>query len=254
MKKLEFEKGAITPFWTKDLEYMQKGFEEVIKVIIEGFSLRKIPFIISGCNITTDINKVSMTSGWAYYGGEVLPVKELRETEFSGRTPVIYFTKNTEYDTEGLRTVSKEDLSYPRNTYKMDYLNPSTVMPPTFNELTGFSLNQSTLNLATIITNRNKIADTRLVTASVVSSVESDLKYRQIGGVVQFYGSVSAERFNGEIAHNMPKPIVDITLNINNILVEITTEGKMKVANLNGTIDLSGITYLSDPIFYLTDN
>ena len=36
MKKLKFEEGAVTPFWLKDLEYMQEGFEETVKAVIEG--------------------------------------------------------------------------------------------------------------------------------------------------------------------------------------------------------------------------
>ena len=148
-----------------------------------------------------------------------------------------------------MRIISKEDESYSANTYNIDYLEPSVIIPPTFNMATGFSINQNTLNLATIIANRNKIADTGLVTASVDSSVTSTLKYRQIGGVVQFYGSISADRFTGNIASRLPEPIDKIGLNINNVLVNIKTDGQMEVAYLNGTIDLSGITYLSNPIF-----
>lgn len=250
MKKLEFEKGAITPFWLKDLEYMQKGFEEVIKVIIEGLSLKKTNFIISGCKITYTKNKVSMTSGWAYYNGEILPVKALVETDYSsGRYPTIYFVKRTEYDESGSRIILKENESVTANIYKIDYLSSSATTPASFNTNTGFSITPETLDLEAIITNRNKIADTRLVEASVDSSVTSTLKYRQIGGVVQFYGSIYSDRYSGDIVSYLPKPIADITLNINNVLVAIKTDGKMKVTNLNGTIDLSGITYLSDPIF-----
>lgn len=249
MKKLEFKEGTITPFWLKDLEYMQEGIKEILGVLLEGLSLRKANFIISGCEITQETNIISMTSGWAYYGGEILPVKALPEIEFPGRTPEIYFIKKTEYDAAGLRIISKEDESYSANTYNIDYLEPSVIIPPTFNMVTGFSINQNTLNLATIIANRNKIADTGLVTASVDSSVTSTLKYRQIGGVVQFYGSISADRFTGNIASRLPEPIDKIGLNINNVLVNIKTDGQMEVAYLNGTIDLSGITYLSNPIF-----
>lgn len=36
MKKLVFKEGSITPFWMKDLEYLQDGVEEAIGAIARG--------------------------------------------------------------------------------------------------------------------------------------------------------------------------------------------------------------------------
>ena len=96
MKKLEFEKGAITPFWIKDIEYMQNGFEEVLNGILEGIiQANRNGMLISGCLITQNDTTIKMRPGWFYHFGEILPVKELKETPCFEPDQKIYLIKKS---------------------------------------------------------------------------------------------------------------------------------------------------------------
>lgn len=245
MKKLKFEEGAVTPFWLKDLEYMQEGFEETIKAVIEGLSLGKKDVLISGCEITTKNSKVSMTSGWCYYDGEILPVKALQETSYTERSPKIKLTKKSGWDHNGSRPVQKETEAIPFVPYQNDYLEPS-LLSIGFDADCRLALCPGAWDLGMRIANRNQLKDTGIVRVNNINSaVSSTLKYRQIGSVVQLYGSIgSKEEYNGMVTDTLPELAESIKLNIGSTTVVID-ESKLYVYNLEGIEDLF-ITYLTN--------
>lgn len=245
MKKLKFEEGVIAPFWLKDLEYMQECFEEVLSVIMESLSLSGSDSIISGCEINHSGTKVSMTEGWAYFGGEILKVEALPETEIGKNQPEIYFTKKTEEDDDGKRNIFREKEETLGSPYVIDFLKPSVIQPTTFNSVKDFYINKNTKTLAERIAGRNRVADTGLVTIETeMSSIQGYIEYRQIGGVVQLYGSIST---NGTIA-GIPAPATKIIIETGNGNILINSNG-LTAQLVVGTIRLDNITYLSDPIF-----
>lgn len=247
MKKLKFEEGAITPFWLKDLEYMQEGFEEVVKSVIEGLSLGKTDVLISGCKITTKDSKISMTSGWCYYDGEILPVQALPETSYIGNSPKIKFTKATEIDRTGTRTAQKESGQIRSEVYQIDYLIPSLYDGITVCQL---AISQGAWDLGTRIANMNHLKDTGIMTIKVDKKYSTDgyIQYRQIGGVVQLYGQLNIASTLGDIiTTNLPVPAVETRWKFNEGVLLIGKNG-LRADVFNGTVFLDGIMYLSDQL------
>lgn len=251
MKKLEFKEGAITPFWLKDLEYMQEGFEEVIKSVIEGLSLGRKNILITGCKISYNNSKVSMTDGWCYYAGEVLPVKALPETEYTGSNPKIKFTRKSVYDASGSRTALKETEHVTVDVYRTDYLEPSLV--PSTGTVPSYALaiGKDAWDLGTRIANMNRIKDSGIVIIELddtVPTIKGYIQYRQIGGVVQLYGRVGASGFTGFITDRIPAPATRMVVDTGKGNLIMDSDG-LRVQSLTEPINLDGITYLSDPIY-----
>lgn len=255
MKKLKFEEGAVTPLWLKDLEYMQEGFEETVKAVIEGLSLGKKDVLVSGCKITLKNSKISMTSGWCYYDGEILPVKALEETACRQASPKIYFTKKTERDPSGNRIINKEDGMLTCEPYFNEYLEPQ-IVPTGTNVTYKLAISQGAWCLGERIIKTDRYVDTGVVELTIDDeSIDrySTLKYRQIGGVVQLYGNISSiNGVTGNIAGGLPCPAEKVNVKIadhegnNNIDVTVTIDGVLNVNNLESSIRLDSIIYLAD--------
>lgn len=254
MKKLEFEKGAITPFWTKDLEYMQKGFEEVIKGICEGFKQRgRDAMIISGCDIMQTDTTIRMRPGWFYYFGEILPVKELEETECSVPNQRIYLIRRTGYDPSGKRTVMLEDSSLSKDIYREDYLEPSLEKK----DGASYAISKGAWNLSERILQKSRMLDTGIVSAEIQDDDRLKnvyVRYRQIGGVVQLYGGFtisSTDAYSGIIATGLPAPAEDVIIAKDGAVIKVTAGGFMSLQSFKGSFNLSCLQYLTDPIYNL---
>lgn len=251
MKKLKFEEGAVTPFWLKDLEYMQEGFEETVKAVIEGLSLGKKDVLVSGCKITTKNSKVSMTSGWCYFGGEILPVKALSETSYTGSSPKIKLTKKSGCDINGARPVQKETETITFNPYHNDYLEPS-LLSNDFGTECQLALCPGAWDLGTRIINKNQLKDTGIVTIRVDNSFTNKgyIQYRQIGGVVQLYGELNIpEPTIGEIiTDKIPAPATKTVWKFDSGVLFVSSDG-LTTDIVNGTISLDSIIYLTDTIY-----
>ena len=99
MKKLNLTPGTRIPLWGKDILFMQDSEREAFAAVLNGLVLDRQNYLVCGCDITVNDNthKVSMTSGWCFYQGELLPVKALQATSFTGNRPLVKLTKVTEY-------------------------------------------------------------------------------------------------------------------------------------------------------------
>lgn len=248
MKKLVYPQNTIAPFWLKDLEYMQEGFEDVVKGIIEGLSLGAKDLIISGCKITHKDSKISMTSGWCYYGGEILPVKALAETACTTASPRIYFVKNTGYDPSGSRLVYKEDNSQTQEVYKNEYLSPR-IVPSGIVPDYRLAISQGAWDLGERIANKNRLKDTGLVyiEAPEADAINGGFYYIQIGCVVQLYGQLRcASKQTGVAKGILPKPLGSVRIAAGSGYISIDSEG-MSFPSVE-YFDLSCITYLSDAV------
>lgn len=259
MKKIEFKEGAITPFWTKDLEYMQNGIEEVLKGICDGFGQQgRHSFLISGCGIYYNGGNISMRPGWFYYFGEILPVKELESTPCDNPDQKIYFIKKTGYDSSGKRNVILDDSTLLKDIYRVDYLEP------TLEKTNGLAISQGAWNLSERILQRSvqqsRLKDTGLKEA-ILARLEglniqnTTVKYRRIGGVVQLYGgffATSDKYISGVIASGLPNPVEEVVVNRGDCIINIKTTGDMLVQNLQGVVPIGGILYLTDPVYNTT--
>ena len=77
MNKIDFSKLGGYPLCQDDLEYMQDGITNAMLALFAG--LGNGPYIISGCAVTVTLvtgttYNTSITSGWIYYNGDIIPV------------------------------------------------------------------------------------------------------------------------------------------------------------------------------------
>lgn len=253
MKKLNLpNQPALTPFWTDDLKYLQEGVAEALCATLKGLGLDNDDFVISGCKITTNGSKISMTAGWMYFNGEILPVRALPATSYSG-TPKIKFTKQTNYNPAGDRQVSTSGQTGTSQIYEDDYLEPSLVSG---SETYRLAIGKGAWNLAERILNHAKAVDSGVVNADD----SSEVRYRMVGGVVQLYGSVFNDAlggFHGVVATGLPKPAVDVTLYFDpsyaSEYIHIGTNGKLSIFTKSNRVYLNHVMYLATPVYNTDD-
>lgn len=252
MKKLVYKENSLMPFWLKDLEYLQSGCEEAMVAIVQGLSLGTKNFVISGCKITDNGSKISMTSGWVYFEGEILPVAELQSTSYTGSTPKIKFTKSVRHDPSGDREVSSSGTTGMFQCYEDNYLVPSIANE---RETYALAISQGAWDLAERIAKSSKITDD--MGTLRLSAYSGNIQYRKIGGVVQLMGYIWNDAvgggINGQVATGLPRPAMDLVMNTETGNVNISSSGALRITSSNDSIYLNHIVYLSSPTFDAND-
>lgn len=252
MKKLNITQGSRMPFWMRDLEYMMKSSSEVFEAILEGLSLGTRDFIISGCAVTVTNSKVSMTGGWCYYGGEVLPVLPLPPTTYGGANPMIKFTKVTRHDPEGDRVIELEGASGMSQVYRDDCLSPSLVSG---SETYRLAIGRGAWDLGERVANAARQADSGVVEAELAFAGTGLVRYRQVGGVVQLYGNLfndSLTGFGGVVARGLPRPAVGMSFPLGagggSGSIQIGTAGTLAVTTQSNGVKFDHIVYVASPV------
>lgn len=252
MRKLVFKEDSLMPFWLKDLEYLQSGCEEAMVAIVQGLSLGTKNFVISGCKITDNGSKISMTSGWVYFEGEILPVTELQSTSYTGSSPKIKFTKSVRHDPSGDREVSSSGMTGMFQCYEDNYLTPSIVSE---RETYTLAISQGAWDLAERIANSSKITDN--IGTLRLSAYSGSLQYRKIGGVVQLMGYVWNDAVgggvNGQVATGLPRPAMELVMETDTGNINISSSGVLSITSSNDRVYLNHIVYLSSPTFDVND-
>lgn len=252
MKKLNITQGSRTPFWMRDLEYITAASSEVFAAMLKGLSLEARDFVISGCRITETGSKVSMTGGWCYYGGEVLPVLPLPPTTYSGTDPRIKFTKVTRYDHEGDRVIELEGVSGMSQIYSDDCLQPSLVSSGDSYRL---AIGRGAWNLGERIANAARHVDSGVVEAELAFGGTGLVRYRQAGGIVQLYGSLfndSLTGFSGVVARGLPQPAVGIMFPLGagggSGSIQIGIDGTLSISTQSNRVYLDHVVYVATPV------
>jgi len=252
MKKLNFTAGSIAPLWQKDLEFMQSGIAEAIAAVLQGLELGADNYLVCGCAITvnTALSKVSMTEGWCFYEGELLPVRALPVTSFTGAKPYIKLSLVTAYNSEGDRPVSLAGQTGSAQMWQDCYLEPSVALS---NDNYTLALTEGAWTLAERISEMSKITDTGLVTADLTFGTGS-ISYRRVGGTVQLYGSVMNDALgavSGQLATGLPRPAhpVRIPLSDDGYLI-LAASGTLTAYNTKlSKIYFDNIIYVATPLF-----
>lgn len=245
MKKLNITEDSLMPFWMKDLDYMQQGFAEAIGSVIEGLGLGDKDMLISGCDVKYSNGKVSMTTGWCYYEGEILKVDAMAETTCSVTKPLVRLEKKRRSDSSGNRQIVCSGETLMSDVYEEWYLEPSLVDD---RDLIGYRLaiGEGAWRLGERIMHMSKAMDSGLKKI-VVDHYIGRAEYRMIGGVVQLYGYVTndviGQGVNGLIARNMPRPAKSIKF----ADFAIDTMGQMTGISSSDTINLDCLMYLATP-------
>lgn len=254
MKNLNIPPSSRMPFWWRDLEYMMKSSSEVFEAILEGLSLGTKDFIISGCAVTVTNSKVSMTGGWCYYGGEILPVLPLPPTSYTGN-PIIKFTKVTRYDHDGDRTITLSGSTGVSQVYRDDCLQPSLVSSGDDYRL---AIGRGAWNLGERVAAAARQADSGVVDAELMFSGLGSVRYRQVGGVVQLYGSLfndSLTGFSGVVARGLPRPAAGMKFPFaaGDGSIEVSTDGKLSISTHQNKFTLDHVVYVASPVTLTAD-
>lgn len=253
MKNLNIPQNSRMPFWWRDLEYMTDSFSEVFGAILKGLSLDKKDFVVSGCAVTTTGSKISMTGGWCYYDGEILPVLPMSPTSYTGN-PKIKFTEVTRYNPEGDRVVTLSGTTGEYQVYKDDCLVPSLVSG---GESYRLAIGPGAWNLGERIANSARQVDSGTVEATAVGPGVGSVRYRQVGGVVQLSGDLFNDAlggFNGAVAQGLPRPSVGLVFPINTGTgygsgsIQIATDGTLSISTQLNRVYLDHIVYVASPV------
>lgn len=128
MKRLNINSIGRMPLLQKDLEFMTEDITKFIKDIAYELGMKEKYFVITGCRFTIKGDSLSMTPGWAYYNGEILPVKGLDNVNVSSIDGEKYvrLVKVNYYNPEGARKFRKMDDTEEivTDVWCDDYLNP----------------------------------------------------------------------------------------------------------------------------------
>lgn len=253
MKKLNITEGSLMPFWMKDLDYMQQGFAEAIGSVIEGLGLGGKDMLISGCDVKYSNGKVSMTTGWCYYEGEILKVDAMAETSCNDSMPRVRLDKKRRSDSSGTRQIVCSGETLMSDVYEEWYLEPSLVDD---SDLIGYRLaiGEGAWRLGERIMHMSKVLDSGLVKIDTYNYT-GRAEYRMIGGVVQLYGYVRNGALgipiNGLIiAENMPRPATNVKF----ADFTIDTIGQMTGTSDQDTIFFDGLMYLAMPEYANEDS
>ena len=253
MKKLKFTEGSLSPFWTKDLEYLQDSFEEVVKGIVRGLSLEDKNIIISGCKITDTGGRISMTPGWCYYEGEILRVEELSPTYHSYNNPTVLLNRSILTDGKGKRQIIQNGDVFESYVYEEARLLPRLIEKGDY-VLSGVELAiaKGAWDLGERLMYSSKMQDSGLQRVAV-SGYNGEVCYRQIGGAVQLHVDIRSDYTqggpDGVVANGLPRPSKEIVIGD----LRISTIGELIVSNLPYSVKMDNIMYLSTPT-YPTDD
>lgn len=248
MKELNLIEGSLAPLWQTDLKFIQDGAMEAVTALLNGLKLGRDDYLVTGCDITvnTSTNKVSMTAGWCWFGGELLPVRALAPAPFAaGTTPKIKLTKVTAYNRGGDRTYTDASRTGTVQMWRDSYLAPSVAGSMDEYRL---ALSEGAWKLAERINRKSRPYDTGLLTATGGQVGLGSVRYRQVGNVVQLYINVRVEvegqGVSGRIASGLPSPAAETYIPVANGHLTLSVGGILTASTTGGAHD-DGITYLA---------
>lgn len=249
MKKLNINNTGRMPLWQKDLEFIQEGLTEPLEALVGELGMAKDYFIITGCTpYKPDNNHIAMGRGWFYYGGRILPVRQLPPTSVASFTnPMVRLVPVTYANPAGARSFIRADQTSETVTdvWRDDYLQPS-VVERTEEFTSGVRLGVGAWTLRDIIANRNADAE-----SAWMQSRSGQLQFKRIGRMVVLKGTVPKNN-NGSADEGFPSPLGGLAM-----LVAATKPGELSVSiDATGAIDcrsngdstgtnITGMTYMA---------
>lgn len=253
MKKLNINSIGRMPLMQKDLEWMTQDLTSVLQDVIHEIGLDTNYFIITGCQISIEGDSLSMTPGWAYYDGEILPVRGLENVDVSSILGDKYVKLvRTEYDNpDGARRFRKADETdvVVDDVWQDDYLNP--VVTGT-SAVSGFFIRQNPWTLADRL-RKGINDDSGWIQSGVVS-------YRKVGNMVFLNGTYfdDAVGYEDHTLAMVPSPSVECVfpcVGSGVTSVRISRSGNLLVSGSVGArYSFSHIVYVCDSKYARQDS
>ncbi|MDD4141600.1 MAG: hypothetical protein PHR20_02240 [Bacteroidales bacterium] len=242
------------PIWQKDLNFIQNAPKEILLALIAELGLDVDDFIITGCQITIADGTIAMTSGLAYYNGEILPVQAMTATAYTG-TPRIKLDKVTNYNSEGARNfVANNSSTIARaDVWQDDYLI-GAVITSSYASTYRLAITEGAWTLVERIQKR-VLQESNWVEVQNTSTHVGRIKYKRVGKLVQVKGSASNDATGTglgsiNIASALPIPASGATrfpaIESGTTSIIITATGAMNVITTSDTVVLNHIIYMSE--------
>ena len=268
MKKLNTNNAGRMPLWQKDLDFIQEAFTEPLMALIAELKHdNAVAMAITGCKVTETDTMISMTSGWFWWDGELLPVRELTPTNISSFTnPVVHLEKITYNNPDGARNFIHADLTSESvsDIWQDDYIQPSVVeRGDTFN--TGVHLLYGAQTLTDWIRYRTRDnVGSWLPTRSEINN--DNVQYKRVGRMVVLKGTIYVRDGSGmPKIEGLPVPIAGkayLTYNkiTNGAVVSVDEQGCLDCISLvddmtsypvDGMMYMAQDPYLVDDTFYV---
>lgn len=246
MKKLNINNIGRMPFLQKDLEFMTEDITRFIEDVALELGMKTKYFIITGCQITIKGNNLSMTPGWAYYNGEILPVRGLDSVDVSSidGDKYVKLVKVNYNDPNGARKFKKTDETEELVTdvWQDNYLNPVVGGSFLINE---FAIKQNPWTLKDhIIKGVNDDSGWK---------VNDIVSWRKIGNIVflsGFYFDDGLVGYNEHVLAKVPAPSLECvfpgtTPGVSQIKVD--SSGNLSISGSAGArYNFSHIVYICD--------
>lgn len=249
MKNLTTYATGRMPIWQRDFAYMQEAPKEVLLALINELGLGKTNFLISGCTITISGGSVSMTTGWAYFEGDILPVRAIESTIFSG-TPLVKLTKVEHY--EGQKAFDVGGSAVNRDAYQNDYLK-GTLLPITTAENYTFGIRQGAWTLAQRLQKNVSLPESNFTETQGIYG--QTIFYKKCGKFVQLKGqafndAIGSTFTNVTVAINLPVPAAGETIfpaqEASTSMLKIDANGNLIVSSSSNRVKFNHVVYLCE--------
>lgn len=250
MKKLNINNAGRMPLWQTDLDWMQQSYTEIIHELVKELAnTGSYMFPVSGCRVTYNegTGTVSMTAGWFWWDGELLPVRALPATPLEAANPhlaAVHLTRVTNHPEAGARNFIGPDLApvAVADTWQDDYLQPEACLR-----------NDTFASGVTICPGAWTLHDRlQLSESSWTEGTHGNLQYKRIGRMVVLKGTVYVSGTN-PWETGLPAPIGGMAiLHIGQLTTDlqiyVDADGGIFCKADTGTTTLfnvTGMTYMS---------
>lgn len=267
MKELNTNNTGRMPLWQADLDWLQDAFTEPIMAILAELKHdTAVAMPITGCKVTiTDDVIISMTSGWFWWNGKMLPVRALGPTKIEMFTaPIVHLEKVTYSNPNGARNFIHADLTTEAvsNVWQDDYLLPTVVERGDASVTTGVNIHPNARTLFDWI--RLRIRDDEGSWHPAQSEIPQDnVQYKRVGYMVLLKGSVLVRDGSAmPKVQGLPVPMSgSACLAYNELthgaIVTIDNQGRLDcISRVGGLTNYSvdGMMYMAEEPFLLSDN
>lgn len=213
MKKLNTNNTGRMPFWQADLDWIQQAYTRPIEDIIKELGMLNAStprsfFPVTGCRVSLNNGNISMSEGWFWWDGELLPVRALEITSTSEfTTPVVLLSLVSYNDSSGSRNFIQADQSNElvEDVWQDDYIEPS-VVEGSGEQQTGIIILPGALTLYEFIKRRNEVFESEWIQIEGLQYGQS-LRYKRIGSTVILQGRLRITTDSTPGATGLPEPL-----------------------------------------------
>lgn len=213
MKKLNTNNTGRMPLWQADLDWIQQAYTGPIEAIVRELGMLSAsysrPFFpVTGCRVSINNGNISMSAGWFWWDGELLPVRALEATSTTGFTnPAVHLSRVSYNDPNGLRNFIQADQSTElvEDVWQDDYIEPSVVERLEAHQ-PGVTILPGAWTLYEFIKRRNEVFESEWIQIEGLQYGQS-LRYKRIGSTVILQGRLRITTDSTPGATGLPEPL-----------------------------------------------